>query len=241
MIRLIFLVIYIAFTMSKADALRPAVYNERVSLGASFTVNMFQQQVKPEIGDERGERLTFDYGLGLDIYGYYMINEYIEVGAFIRYDNGSNRAAMFDSISPTGTAVTSGTIEGDNNEFWIGPRLLIRYEGLFGEFGWGVWGMRNDESRTDIPDKNGNTDNALDLNPAFAMQINLGYELRLSKNWGAFAKLEWRLRYYDGRAGEPLFDEIEHGTMNLNPFIGINYRIRYLQKQNYKSDPFNDP
>jgi len=194
-----------------------------IEAGAAFTLSMFQQQVKPEIGDERGERLTYDYGIGLDMWSYYRINEYLAIGAFLRYDIGRNQAASLDSISADGKAVTQGNIEGDFSEIWVGPRIWIGYEGLFSEFGWGIYGTRFDGSRSDIPDENGDSSSNLDLNPSVAMLLTFGYETEIAPDLFILGKLEWRIRYYDGREGIPLSGNIEHGTMNISPFLGFRY------------------
>ena len=35
------------------------------------------------------------------------------------------------------------------------------------------------------------------------------------------ARIIWRIRYYDRRGGDPLADEIVHGTQSYQPFVGV--------------------
>ena len=40
-------------------------------------------------------------------------------------------------------------------------------------------------------------------------------------------RLEWRIRYYDERGGQPLMDGIVHGTQELRPLVGVAWRPRW--------------
>jgi hypothetical protein len=36
-------------------------------------------------------------------------------------------------------------------------------------------------------------------------------------------KIEYRLRYYNERNGEPLINNVEHGTQSISPIVGVTF------------------
>jgi hypothetical protein len=40
--------------------------------------------------------------------------------------------------------------------------------------------------------------------------------------------LEWRIRYYDTRGGQPLMNGIIHGTQEIRPLVGLAWRPGWM-------------
>ncbi|GAB5464995.1 MAG: hypothetical protein Kapaf2KO_04310 [Candidatus Kapaibacteriales bacterium] len=206
-------------------AIITTTYSKDFEVGAGISAYMFQQQVKAEVGDPRGDRLTYDFVLSNELEAYYILNDFISLGLFLRYDTGNNRAARFSGIGEDGLTNTTGVLEGTFDELWVGPRLRLKYEGLFGEFGYGLFGYRRDDLRSDLFSSSGDNNGNFNLNPSIAYQFKVGYGFDINDDWILKTALEWRLRYYQGRSGVPFLMDIEHGTMNLQPFVGVAYSI----------------
>lgn len=198
----------------------------RWRIDAGLTFSHFQQQVKAEIGDPRGERLVLQTEFGLLAMGTYRVWEYLQGGLFLQYDQGTRRAARFDRIDPvTGKTVTKDQVGGPYSEFWIGPFIRGEWKNLVGEFGWGLFGVRSDDGRTDLASTRGDTTGTINLLPSVALFAALGASVPLENQFSLVVRLEYRLRYYKGREGEPFVNNIKHGTQNITPFVGLSWKF----------------
>ncbi len=184
----------------------------------------FQQQVKAVVGDPRGERLVNHEEIGIMMMGTASVWRFISAGLFFQYDRGNRHAARFAGFNAEGRTITRDKIGGFFNEFWMGPILRVQYINVFGELGYGLIGIRDDDARRDLPSSTGDTEGAFTVSPRIAWYAALGAGVPLASSFDVVFRVEYRLRYYHERGGNPLIDNIEHGTQNISPFIGIAWR-----------------
>ncbi|RPI73067.1 MAG: hypothetical protein EHM47_06875 [Ignavibacteriales bacterium] len=186
-------------------------------------ISHFQQQIKQEVGDPRGERLIHENEFGFLLSGRYLFNEYISGGLFLRTDFGKREMALFDGFDPEGKTKVRNRIGGNYFELWFGPEIMLHWKQLFGEIGYGLIGIRDDAGRNDIPSNTGNLSGSFSTSPSIAWMFSLGAHIPIFEKLDVMLKIEYRLRYYNERNGEPLINEIDHGTMNISPIIGITF------------------
>jgi hypothetical protein len=185
--------------------------------GVSLT--RFEQQIKTEIGGERGERLVEALAFGFSGTATHRVWGPLSAGMFTRFDIGRRSAARFERIVDERT-VTMGEVGGDYNELWVGPLIRAQWKTLFAELGYGLVGLRNDDARDDLVDQGGDNEAALNTSRTVAWILNLGGGVPINKTLELAIRLEYRVRYYD-RRDEPLVDKLVHGTQNYTPFIGV--------------------
>lgn len=190
----------------------------------SVTLSRFEQQVKTEIGGARGERLVEQMEFGVAGFATYDVWGPLSVGLFGQFDAGVRRAGTFDSFDADNRPIVVGEVGGGYTEFWVGPIVRVRWRQLFAEAGYGLFGIRSDDARDDLSTVDGDTESALRTSRAVAYLFGVGAGIPLNKNLQAVVRIEYRIRYYDRRAGQPLIDETVHGTQNLTPFIGLAWR-----------------
>jgi hypothetical protein len=196
----------------------------RWRIEAGFTYSHFQQQVKAEVGDPRGERLSYELQFGVMTMGTYQVWDYTHVGLFLQFDRGNRLAARFAGFdTTTGRTVTREKHEGSFSEFWFGPFVRGQWKYFFGEAGWGLFGVRTDGLRTDLPSETGDTTGTFDLLPSVAFFGGLGAAVPFNEQLSLVFRFEYRLRYYKGREGKPFQGNFEHGTQNVTPFIGVSW------------------
>lgn len=195
------------------------------SVDGGFIISHFQQQVKQEVGDPRGERLVHENEFGFLISGRYSFNDYISGGIFLRTDFGKREMALFDGFDSEGKTRVKNRIGGNYFELWFGPEIILHWDLLFAEIGYGLIGIRNDDGRNDIPSNTGNISGSFTTSPSISWMFSLGAYIPLLEKLNVLLKIEYRLRYYDERNGEPLINNIDHGTMNISPIIGISYTL----------------
>jgi hypothetical protein len=193
----------------------------RWRLDGALSLSRFEQQIKTEIGGERGERLVEAVEIGFQAITTYRVWGPLSVGAFLRYDTGTRNAARFSRILDNRTVTDEG-VGGAYDELWVGPLIRAQWRGLFAEFGYGAVGLRNDDARVDLPDTEGDTKAALRTSSTVAYLLNLGGVLALTETLDLALRLEYRVRYYD-RRDHPLVDTLVHGTQNYTPFIGVSW------------------
>jgi hypothetical protein len=114
-------------------------------------------------------------------------------------------------------------IGGNYFEFWFGPEIMLHWKQLFAEIGYGLVGIRNDDGRSDIPSNSGDISGSFTTSPSISWMFSLGGQIPVFKKFDIMIKVEYRLRYYNERNGEPLLNNIEHGTMNISPIIGVRF------------------
>lgn len=103
--------------------------------------------------------------------------------------------------------------------------LRVQWKELFGEFGYGLFGSRNDGARSDLRSSTGDSIGTLTLMLAVAFYASLGGAFTVWENLDLVIRMEYRLRYYDKREGNPFQANIEHGTQNFTPFFGVRFRL----------------
>lgn len=196
------------------------------TIDAGLTFSHFQQQVKAEVGNPRGERLVNELQFGVMALGTFNVWKYLDAGVFVQFDRGNRHAARFDGFDPmSGKTVTTGKIGGNFSEWWAGPMVRLQWKEVFGEFGYGLFGFRNDDARTDIKSSTGDSTGALQFNPSIAWYASLGGAVGITEDVDLVFRMEFRLRYYEKRDGNPFQDGLEHGTQNITPFFGVRWRF----------------
>lgn len=188
-----------------------------------ITISHFQQQIKTEIGAERGERLTNEFQIGLYSSGAYTFNKYFAAGIYLRYDRGQRQLANFDGFDQSGKTLVKDRIGGTYTEFWAGPIIHFFYKQLHASFGYGLFGVRDDTARNDIPSSTGDVESAFELDPSFAWLISLGGRFNILTSLDLSISIEYRARYYNTRGGNKLENNINHGTQSIAPLIGVMY------------------
>ncbi len=184
-----------------------------------LSLTRFEQQIKTEIGGERGERLVEEFAVGFAGTATYRVWGPLSAGLFTRLDVGTRNAARFEQIVDERT-VTVGEVGGDYNELWVGPLIRAQWKTLFAELGYGLMGIRSDDARDDLMDEDGDNESALKTSRTIAWVLNLGGGVPINKTLQLAIRLEYRVRYYD-RRDTPLVDKLVHGTQNFTPFISV--------------------
>ncbi len=218
----LFIVCFVVFLSANTFAQSTEKQN-RYFTEAGITLSHFQQQVKSEIGAERGERLTNEFQIGFYGGAAYKFNEYFGAGIFLRYDRGQRQLANFGGFDQEGKTVVEDKIGGTYTEFWMGPVVHFFYKQVRASFGYGLFGTRDDNARKDIPSKTGDTDSAFSLDPSFAWLFSVTGMFTIIDNLNLAITLEYRARYYNTRGGNKLQNNINHGTQSITPLFGITY------------------
>ncbi len=203
----------------------PAQEKDAWLLEGGITFNHFQQQVKAEVGDPRGERLINIFELGAHAAATWKWKDYLAFGLFMRIDRGQRNMASFAGFDDEGKTTVTNEIGGTYWEFWAGPLVQAFWRQFSLELGYGLIGLRKDLGRGDIPNQSGETGGVFSLNPQVAWLVNLGGYIPINKQWDVALKLEYRGRYYLERGGEKLINNIDHGTQSVVPVLGVRYKL----------------
>ncbi len=194
-------------------------YDLRLDAGLVFS--HFEQQVKTEIGGEKGEKLVQDTELGVQLVATWNVWSFLDIGLWGQFDTGTRTAARFDGFDDQMRTQVTDQVGGSYTEFWFGPLIRAGWKALFLEFGYGLIGSRTDDARDDLATESGDNESALQTSPTVAWVASLGGKFEVMKDVNVVLKLSYRVRYYDARGGEALADEIVHGTQNFTPFLGV--------------------
>ena len=199
---------------------------EPLRLDGSLGFAHFQQQAKPRVGTPRGERLVEYTAFTLALAGSYDVHRHLAVAAFAELDLGVRRAGELAGFDADGRATIEPAIGGSYAELWSGVAARGRWRNLFVELGYAVFARRWDSGRDDLPNASGDTDGAFTTQRSVRWIAALGGTVRLRPCLDLVLRLEWRIRYYDERGGEPLMDGIVHGTQEFRPLVGVAWRPR---------------
>ena len=181
--------------------------------------SMFQQQVKSEIGAESGDRLVLESELGTSLSA--LVLEFLSVGVFVRGGFGTRENAQFAGFDEDGTTVVKNQLGGSYSEVWIGPIVHLHWKQFFVDGGYALYGRRMDAGRSDLPSTSGDTSSSFSTDPSFAWLLSAGGNLPVADDFSVVLKVDWCIRYYNQRGGEPLAGNINHGTQSLAPSIGV--------------------
>jgi hypothetical protein len=195
-----------------------------IDVRSGLALSYFEQQVKSEIGGFGTTNLVDNVELGLNIDGAYRLPYGLSVGLFLRGDFGFRGSSEYRGLDGGGNAQVQRVSGGHFAELWIGPLVRFEYWKLFAQLGYGAFGVRRDLAREDLPDENGSTSGTFRTSPSVAWTLALGGTVPLTQSVSLLLQLEYRIRYYDRRGGTDLRDGAVHGTQNMNPFIGVQWR-----------------
>ena len=190
-------------------------------LEGSLIFSMFQQQVKSEIGAERGEPLVIESELSASLSGTYGIIEFLSFGLFVRAGIGTRENAQFAGLDDEGRTQVQNKLGGSYSEIWIGPLVHLHWKQFFLDGGYALYGRRTDNGRSDLPSTTSDTTSAFSTDPSFAWLISAGGNLPVTGNLSVVLKVDFAIRYYNQRGGETLAGDIVHGTQSLSPSIGV--------------------
>lgn len=221
-ITLALLVVPMAFASSAVaqESEREPYELERVRLGASLTYSSFEQQVKSEVGGTSVEPLVVDRAFGLHVTATANLWRFFRLGIFFQIDAGKRSFGRYEGLTAGEPDVTQ-LAGGRYWELWLGPLLRFQWRFLAAEIGYGLVGARRDRARTDLPDGTGSTDDAFRTSPKVAWHLAIAAYAPLHEAVDLVIRVQYRVRYYDRRAGTSLADGIVHGTQNLTPTIGL--------------------
>lgn len=195
----------------------------RFRLDGGLTLSRFEQQVKTEIGGARGERLVEETQLDVSEMLSYRFWGPFSAGGYMQIDVGRREAGRFVAFDAQNAAVTSGRVGGAFAELWMGPFVRAEWRMLFAELGYGLYGVRRDDARDDLRAEGGDVSSALRTSRAVAWVLGAGGRVPLMRRLDLVLRLQYRVRYYDRRAGAALAGRAVHGTQNLTPFIGVSW------------------
>ena len=195
------------------------------SVDAAVSARRFEQQVKSKVGDPAGERLVEEFEVGLALQAAWRVRPWLAAGLYLHAERGVREAARFKEFAPEdGKTITEGQVGGSFTEMWLGPYVRGEWRWLFAELGYGAVGLRWDDARDDLPDEEGEVGQALRTDPRIAWMLQVGGKIDLSPAWHAFARVRYRVRYYDRRGDVGLPGDMEHGTQDFTPFVGFGWR-----------------
>ena len=163
--------------------------------------------------------LVEEMAFGLSVYGSYKITNYLSAGIFLLHERGLRESARYLGVN-NGSAEVSDGQGGSFHETWAGPFVRGQYKWVFFDIGYGAFGSRKDDGRTDIPDQNGGTSESFKVS-SFAWIFSLGSQLEITNGLTLVLRIQYRIRYYDSRGSTPLMDNIIHGTQDITPYVGV--------------------
>lgn len=215
------LVILTTFIVLEPKPLTAQPAQNAFRVEGNVVFSMFQQQVKSEIGAERGERLVYETEVGVGLGGTYGVLDVLSVGLFTRTWIGNRENSQFAGFDDEGRTVVQNQLGGSYAEFWFGPLIHLHWHQFFVDGGYALYGRRMDNGRDDLPSTTGDNTSAFSTDPSFAWLISLGGELTVSENVSVVLRVDFCVRYYNKRGGEFLAGNINHGTQSLAPSIGV--------------------
>lgn len=191
----------------------------------SATYSHFEQQIKAKVGDTRGQKISDITEFGISMEGNRRIIKNLRGGVYVIYDLGNRSGAKFDGFDSTGITRVKDQTGGIYKELWLGPYLQYQWKLLNVDLGYGALGIRQDNGRSDIKNSNGMASGDFLVNPKLAWYVGMGSKVEISSKCFVVIKVQYRVRYYNTRDGEPLMNNMEHGTQNISPYTGILYKF----------------
>jgi len=192
---------------------------ERVRLGASLTYSSFEQQVKAEVGGTAVQPLVVDRAFGLHVTATANLWRFFRLGIFVQLDAGKRSFGRYEGLTDGEPEVTQ-LAGGRYWEVWLGPLLRFQWRFLAAEIGYGLVGARRDRARSDLPAE-GAAEDPFRTSPRIAWHLALAAYAPLLEGLDLVIRVQYRIRYYDRRAGLSLDEGVVHGTQNLTPTIGL--------------------
>lgn len=199
---------------------------EPFRLDSSLGFSHIQQQAKPRVGTPRGERLVEQTAFTLALTGSYDLHRYLAVGLFAELDLGVRRAGELVGFDAEGRATIDPAIGGSYSEIWTGVAIRGQWRSLFIDLGYALFARRWDDGRDDLPAADGGTDGAFSPTASVRWLAAIGGTVNLRPCLALVLRLEWRIRYYDERDGQPLMNGSVHGTQEFRPLVGLAWRPR---------------
>ena len=216
--RCLIIALLVSATAARAEPLR---------VDGSLGFAHFQQQAKPRIGTPRGERLVEYTAFTLSLAASYEVMPYLAVFGFAELDLGVRRAGELAGFDADGRATIDPAVGGNYSEIWSGLGVRGQWRMLFLELGYALVARRWDSGRDDLPAADGGTGGAFAPEASVRWLAAAGGTVRLRECLDLVLRLEWRIRYYDERDGQPLEDGIVHGTQEFRPLVGVAWRPRF--------------
>jgi hypothetical protein len=194
----------------------------RFYLEAALAPYLNQQQIE---GPSRDDLLVNDVGFTSLIDFTYAPIPWLEPGILLQFDAGGTRHAQFTRPDAAGETTESQLVEGSFFELWVTLLLRGRFGPMFAELGWAPLILRNDTTRTDLPNVAGETDGVFVGSRAVAWMLAVGGAIPVRRDLDVTLRLQFRIRYLVSRGGEDLAGDEELGNMFVSPSIGVGYRF----------------
>jgi len=173
-------------------------------------------------GPDRDDKLVSDHRLGLVLTGTYRATDWLQVGLYLHTDLGSTSRTLFVSSDESEEELET-VIEGSYWELWTAVFARLTWRAAFFELGWAPLMLRNDTTRTDLPNESGDTDGVFVGSRSVAFLAGLGAMIPIAEKLSVTVRLQLRIRYMVERGGEPIDGEEEFGQMTAWPFVGLAY------------------
>ncbi|MFN3195831.1 MAG: hypothetical protein ACE364_07785 [Chlorobiota bacterium] len=193
--------------------------SQYMTISTHFGYGLTQQQVKTEIGGDNYPKLFNHNQFNFNLQTQYNFNDYIAVGAYLRYDRGNR---TFSGVLRENELFVINSKDNDFTELWLGPILTGSYKSVFLSFGYALSANRDDDF-VDIENEN---EVRSPLNASsFAWFTHLGGKFELSSEFQMVVMLEYRVRYYDQIDGSNINFDNKIGMQNITPMIGFEYNF----------------
>ena len=188
---------------------------------AAFPV-LTVQQIE---GPNRDDFITEDGGISIAFSASYAPIPYLEPGLWVQVDAGSIRRAVFSRPDDDGVATEEQLVEGSYWALWVAFMLRSRLGPAFLEAGWAPLILRDDTTRSDLPNASGATDGLFEGSRAVAWLLGTGASIPVFDYFDVTLRIQFRIRYLVSRGGEPLADDEETGQMTVWPFMGTHFHF----------------
>ena len=222
---LVALVLMLTPSLASADAPTSDPWrNELFRFDLGGILNFYTSAVEVTTAGESNRRLSNDMSLGLHAAATWRIWGPFALGVYGQFETGNREYGhLMDVVDDVTVVSLDGG--GSFREIWVGPLLRVQWKSVFAELGWGPLGFRFDDGRTDLPAA-GRTDGAFRTTPSIAWLFGVGAAVPLIADLELVMRLNYRIRYYEVRGGEPLDGRLAHGTQDVIPFIGLAWALR---------------
>ncbi len=191
-------------------------------IDAAFGVHQLQQRVQAEGGDN-ALHVVDHYLLSLNLSGSFHFSPYMALGMFLHLDEGLRTQTSLHSLDSRKNPVSGTQSGGAYTEFWLGPLIQVFWDPLQAEFGYAAIGWLDDNTRGDLKTTGGSSSGSLSMRLGSGWLLSLGANFPLYDIYRLVAKLEYRTRIYDARAGKALANGTEMPMQSIMPYLGVAF------------------
>lgn len=190
--------------------------------GISSSFLLAKEQVRAGDGASNGP-LFEDRQLALWLHWYHPLGESWAIGPFAHYEHGARRMCAY-ATNASGAPAPASCHSGTSNDFWLGPAARYRWESLFFEAQYILFGRRTDSAYASLaaPEAGSTT---YSTHPFKAWVLTPGARVPLTESIDLLLKIEYRFLYYSSRGGRDLPGDQLYGNQAIRPQIGLSGRF----------------